>query len=54
MSWRKRVEWPERLASPSPQTPVGIMKISLHSVGGAILIMLMGTANGVRIEHITH
>ena len=49
MSRRRRVERPERRASPSAQTPVGIMKISPHSVGGAV--MLMGKC--VCIEHST-
>ena len=39
MSWRRRVELPERLASPSPHQTVGIMKISPHSVGGAVMLM---------------
>ncbi len=45
MSWRRRVEWLERLASPSPQMPVGTTKISPHSVGGATLVMLKGLRN---------
>ena len=46
MSRRRRVEWPERLASPSAQPPVGTMKISPHSVGGA-------TSRHVTSRHVT-